>query len=166
MILAKIGIISDSHDNIEAIPEAVALLNKAQVDLVIHGGDIIAPFSLRLFEDLDCPAKFVFGNNDGERDILKMLGEKMGTTISDLLDMEFEGIRIVAYHGTDPRITSALIKSRTYDLVIFGHTHLPEVENINGTMVINPGELCGYSHRRRTLAIFDTDTRKGEIVEF
>ncbi len=40
-----IGILSDSHDNLDAIKKAVNLLNKKKVDLVIHAGDLISPFT-------------------------------------------------------------------------------------------------------------------------
>jgi len=40
-----IGIMSDSHDHMEAIRAAVEVFNQAGVKLVVHAGDLIAPFT-------------------------------------------------------------------------------------------------------------------------
>lgn len=62
----KIGIISDTHDNLPAVEEAVKVFNSAAVGLIIHAGDWNAPFSLA---KLGAKAKIsgIFGNVDGER---------------------------------------------------------------------------------------------------
>ena len=53
----KIGIMSDSHDNLPAIRAAVELFNREKVDLVIHAGDVGAPFTAREIKKLRCPYK-------------------------------------------------------------------------------------------------------------
>ena len=62
-----IGILSDSHDNLPMIGRAVRVFNDAGCDLVIHAGDIVAPFAARALAGLRAPIKAVFGNCDGER---------------------------------------------------------------------------------------------------
>ncbi|NIO23209.1 MAG: YfcE family phosphodiesterase, partial [Candidatus Aenigmarchaeota archaeon] len=42
----KIGIMSDTHDQTRRVRKAVDIFNKEKVELVIHCGDIIAPFTL------------------------------------------------------------------------------------------------------------------------
>ena len=42
----KIGVLSDTHDHIPKIKRAVEIFNEEKVDLVLHSGDIVAPFSL------------------------------------------------------------------------------------------------------------------------
>jgi putative phosphoesterase len=66
-----IGIMSDSHDNLPAIREAVQFFNEAKVELVIHAGDMISPFVAKEIKNLNAEFKAVFGNNDGERDGLR-----------------------------------------------------------------------------------------------
>jgi len=47
----KLGILSDTHDNVPQVRKAVALFNREMVDLVLHAGDYVAPFSVKpLFE--------------------------------------------------------------------------------------------------------------------
>jgi len=57
-----IGLMSDSHDNLIAINKAISLFNQVDCSLVIHAGDIIAPFAARELRKLKCPVKAVFGN--------------------------------------------------------------------------------------------------------
>ena len=66
-----IGIMSDSHDHMEAIKDAVKVFNSANVDLVIHAGDLIAPFTVNEFKNLQSPMEAIYGNNDGERRMLQ-----------------------------------------------------------------------------------------------
>jgi uncharacterized protein len=47
-----IGIISDSHDNLEAIRKAVEFFNNNDVKAVLHAGDLVSPFTARAFKEL------------------------------------------------------------------------------------------------------------------
>ena len=62
-----IGVMSDSHDNREAIKQAVSIFNSAECELVIHAGDFVAPFAALELANLTCRVKAVFGNCDGEK---------------------------------------------------------------------------------------------------
>jgi len=64
----RIGLISDTHDNLVALDRALAALEAAGVEAVIHAGDFCSPFALKLLLGrLRVPLLGVFGNNDGER---------------------------------------------------------------------------------------------------
>ena len=67
----KVGILSDSHDDMGAIARAVAVFNAEGVLQVLHAGDIVSPFTFELFRDLHAPLGGVFGNNDGDRLLLR-----------------------------------------------------------------------------------------------
>jgi len=45
-----IGIISDTHDNIYLIDEVINQLNKREINLVLHAGDYVSPFTAHHFE--------------------------------------------------------------------------------------------------------------------
>jgi len=66
----RIGLISDTHDNLPLIKKAVRFFNDNKVDLILHAGDYIAPFSLNPLENLEADWEGVFGNNDGDKDLL------------------------------------------------------------------------------------------------
>jgi putative phosphoesterase len=66
-----IGAVSDSHDNLPLIEKAVKVINNQKVALVLHAGDYIAAFTVARFAQLNCPLIGVFGNNDGDHELLK-----------------------------------------------------------------------------------------------
>ena len=60
-----VGIVSGTHDDQDAVEEAVIAFEREGCDAVVHCGDIVAPFSATPFDgDFDFHA--VRGNNDGE----------------------------------------------------------------------------------------------------
>lgn len=162
----KVGIISDTHDNLDAIDATIELLNSKEVGTVIHAGDVIFPFAAARFKRLKAPMWVVYGNNDGERTGLKSKFKELGAEIEDFLEFELGGRRFVVYHGTIEGVQDSLVKSRQYDAVLTGHTHKPEVKRSEGTLLINPGEACGYLTGKRSLCILDLETMEPEIVEY
>ena len=158
----KIGIISDTHDNMPKIATAVRLFNNEGVDLVLHAGDFISPITADKFASLKAPFVGVFGNNDGERLYLTKRFKKIGPIYPDHHEFEFDGKRGVIMH--EPKFIDALVKSETYDLVVYGHTH--EIDIREGkTLVINPGEACGWISGRATLVILDTSTMSPRVID-
>ena len=155
----KIGVISDTHDNIPRIREAVSIFNKAEVDLVIHAGDYVAPFALIPLGDLKCEYVGVFGNNDGERLGLNKMSR--GKIKVQPQSIDFGGKKILVSH--EPGALSALIESQTYDIVIYGHTHDPVIERHGRTLVVNPGECGGWLRDRSTIALIDLDQMTAEL---
>ncbi|AAB85751.1 metallophosphoesterase [Methanothermobacter thermautotrophicus] len=157
-----IGLIADSHDNLEAIGRAVDYLNRESVDLVIHAGDLISPFTAPEFGKLEMKFEAIFGNNDGERDGLRKAYSHL-TELSDFKSLRFDDLRIAVIHGHEPEILECVVGSGRYDLVVTGHTHKRKFSD-SGTVTVNPGELCGYLSGERTLALLDTDSMKCEFV--
>ena len=162
----KVGIISDTHDNLDAIDGAVKVLNSKGVGLVIHAGDVISPFAAGRFKGLKSPLKAVYGNNDGERTGLMLTFRELGAEINDFLEFRFEGKRFGVYHGAMKGVLKDLLKGKKYDVVVCGHTHQEEIKNIDGALFINPGEACGYLTGRRSLCVLDLTTMKPETIEY
>jgi uncharacterized protein len=157
-----IGIMADSHDHLEAIRTAVELFNQIGVELVIHAGDLIAPFTAKEFMNLQSPLEAVFGNNDGERQGLRMAYEGL-CVLEDLKELEVSGRNIVVIHGKEQRLVDALAQSGNYDLVVRGHTHHKEVIE-NNTLIINPGETSGYVSGEKTVVLFDPVDMSWEVI--
>lgn len=161
-----IGIISDSHDNLAAIRKAVEFFNKEQVKVVLHAGDIISPFTVRAFNELNSKFYFVFGNNDGDRVTLVKRFEEIGAvSCGDFGDLTIDGLHIALLHGTDETLVKALAKSGDFDVVIRGHTHDPGVRILEGTPIINPGECSGVLSGKCTVAILEIANLNVEITE-
>ena len=79
----RIGIVSDTHNNLKNVRKIVALFNDHAVERVIHTGDISQAKTLNVFADLDAPLFGVFGNNDQEREALEKAIEQHGFTFQD-----------------------------------------------------------------------------------
>ena len=59
----------------------------------------------------------------------------------------------------------ALAASGAYDVIIYGHTHHPEISRRGKTLVINPGEACGWITGQATVAILDLDKLKADLIK-
>ncbi len=154
-----VGIMSDSHDNLPAIARAVELFNSKKVGAVLHAGDLVAPFTARELFKLTMPLTIIFGNNDGERSGLqRTFGERIHQPPYSLI---LENKKILLLH--DPELLTPSVTSGDYDLVIFGHTHQPEIRREN-CLIINPGECGGWLTGQCTVALWETATNEAEIV--
>jgi len=162
-----IGIISDTHDNIYLIDEVIRQLDKREVNLVLHAGDYVSPFTVSHFKPLKAKMIGVFGNNCAERELLRKLFTEIGVEVrGSFAEVSAEGPRIALYHGHEEDLLNSLISSGVYDAVVCGHTHKAETYRKGGTTVINPGEVCGYLTGKSTYALLDTQTLKAEIIRF
>lgn len=162
-----IGAISDTHDNLPQIEKAVKYLNDQKVSLVLHAGDYVAGFVVPKLKALNCKLIGVFGNNDGDHELLKRrFGETTNCTIHDrFTSVTVEGYRIALLHGEETELLNAIINSGHFDAVIHGHSHISSVEKRGKTLAINPGELCGYLTGKSTLALLDTTKQEAKIIE-
>jgi len=157
----NLGIMSDTHDNITNIKKAISIFNANIVDLVIHAGDYVAPFALAPLDDLKCDFAGVFGNNDGEK--AGLTKRSLGKIKSQPLKFDFQNMQILVIH--EPNNLDDLIKSQIYDIIIYGHTHSQLAENHGKTLVINPGECCGWVTGKATVAILDVDNMAVKFIE-
>ncbi|MHA1409265.1 MAG: metallophosphoesterase [Candidatus Odinarchaeia archaeon] len=161
----KIGLISDTHDNIYAVRDAVNIFNSREVSEVLHAGDIISPFVIKEFKELLSPITFILGNNEGEITHLKQMIEKYNFTLSGrFYQKNIGGKQVAMVHGHIP-IVESLIRSKMFDIVISGHTHRRLIERKNETLHVNPGEACGYLTGTKTIAILDIDKLSVDFIE-
>lgn len=130
-----VGLVTDTHDNKEAVLKAVDLFNSRDVSLTLHGGDYIAPFNARWMAALKSPMIGVFGNNDGERFGLRALFESVGPIHRAPYIVEHQARKILMMH--EPDEVDALAASGAYDVIFYGHTH--EIDIRTGqTLIVNP----------------------------
>lgn len=162
-----IGLIADTHDNLPLVDKAIKKLNEKNVELVLHAGDYVAPFVIPKFKELKARLIGVFGNNDGDRELLKKrFNEHEGLEMrGNFAEIFIDGLRIALLHGNEEELLKALINSESFDVVVHGHTHKAETYQKGKTSIVNPGEVCSYLTGNSTIALLDTDKRKAEIVE-
>jgi uncharacterized protein len=162
-----IGAISDTHDNLPQIEKAVKILNEEKVGMVLHAGDYVAGFVIPKFKSLNCPLIGVFGNNDGDHELLKKrFSETQNCTIHDrFAQVTVEGYRIALLHGEEAELLNALADSGYFNAIVNGHSHLKGIQTRGKTLLVNPGEACGYLTGKSTIAILDTANHHAKIVE-
>jgi len=162
-----IGAISDTHDNLPLIEKAVQALNEQKVGLVLHAGDYVAGFVVPKLSKLNCPLIGVFGNNDGDHELLKKrFSETANCTIHDrFTQITIESYRIALLHGHETELLNAIVDSGYFNAVIHGHSHNLSTEQKGKTLSINPGELCGYLTGKSTVAILDTVKQQARTIE-
>lgn len=155
-----IGIISDTHDNMTQTKKAVDLFNERKVEHVIHAGDFTSPFTFRTLKDLNCGFTGVFGNNDGDKLLLQKMSE--GSVFNQPHIFELGGRKIVIMH--EHHLADALADSGHYNVVIYGHTHKPEIRKVKNTLVVNPGEAGNWLYGKSTIAVADLSALTAEII--
>lgn len=165
-----VGLISDSHDDLESLERAVEIFQRAGVDEIIHLGDLVSPFSLKPILNSGIPFRLLRGNNDAETLVTVTTLENEGVYYSGPTKVLLGGKNALIFHGFGSKELTELIavqiaKSDRFDFVIYGHTHEAKVERIGRALVINPGESCGKLTGRRTAAILDTGERSVEILD-
>jgi len=164
--MLKLGILSDTHDRLKMIDRAIDLFNQEKVGVVIHAGDFISPFSADRFRALDCPLIGVFGNNDGDHEALRVTFDSFGAQVTELFaQLDMNSKRIAVLHGDRPNLLKTVIDSELFHLVIVGHTHAFKVEKKRGSIIINPGECCGYLSGKSTVAIFDMSSSETRRID-
>lgn len=156
-----IGVLADSHDHLDHLQTAVESLDRRGVQAVLHAGDFVAPFTIPLLAKLKVPVHGVFGNNDGERVGLKARWGDMGSLAERPNELELEGHKILLEH--EPVALEALAGGY-YHLVVYGHTHRLDIRP-GATLIVNPGEVCGWLTRRPTAAVVDLANQEVEVID-
>jgi putative phosphoesterase len=161
----KIGVVSDTHNNLRNVRRIVELFNDAAVDRVIHTGDITQPKVLELFAGLAMPLFGVFGNNDqGELPTLEPAIRDLGFHfVQPPLALDWAGRRIVVVH--DP-MDLVFVNRHEYDLVLHGHTHRETLEVESDRLTFNPGESAGMMQGLNSIGVVDLIEMEAEIIRF
>ncbi|HVG24390.1 MAG TPA: metallophosphoesterase family protein [Thermoanaerobaculia bacterium] len=123
--ILRIGIIADTHGVVHArVPELFA-----RMDHIIHAGDVGGTHVLRALESL-APLTYVDGNNDD-------------ATGEDIVRFTIAGVRILLTHilprphKPAVRVVESLADAAA-EVVVFGHSHLPHHEVVDGVTYFNP----------------------------
>jgi len=158
----KIGIISDTHDNLPQIKKAVKIFDQEKVELVLHAGDFVSPFTFLEFKNLNCPLKGVFGNNDGDKLYLREKFKEIGEIYPAPYETNIDHKIIITLH--EEKLIDALAESQKYEVIIYGHTHRTDLRKIGKTLIINPGECGGWLTGKSTIALLDLENLEVKII--
>jgi len=123
--MTRIGIIADTHGVLHERVRDVF----ANVDHIVHAGDVGGAHVLRELRKL-APVTYVLGNNDGDEGL-------------DIVRKTIGGKKLLITHILPrPRKlraeVAASLRRSPADIVVFGHSHLPHNEVIDGVRFFNP----------------------------
>lgn len=102
-------------------------------DLVLHAGDFVSTGFLEELRGLGPPVEGVSGNMD--EPALKAALPKQQV-------VEVGGLRIAMVHDAGPRVgreARLAVRFEDCEAVVYGHTHVPQVERFQHLWVLNPG---------------------------
>lgn len=139
--MPRIGLISDTHGFLD--PKVAE--HFAGVDHILHAGDIGWAGLVLELEQI-APVTAVTGNTDSDLPFRE-------TAVVAVADRKF-----LIQHIVDPRRLAASLAQRITregaEVVVFGHTHEPRYEVIDGVLFVNPGS-AGKSRfgKPRTLGL-------------
>jgi len=163
----KIGVIADTHGNIEYARAALKKLANLGAKTFVHLGDGLGDTIIIEKED-GLHIEKVSGNNEERHDL------------PDERLFDWGGAKILAIHGhrqdlnqymPKPEYLKALTrlaeKARSFgaEIVLFAHTHAKEEVNIDGVSLLNPGALdLGTSEKTCLLIDLSTPERKATFL--
>ena len=160
----RIGVVSDTHNNLKNVRRIVDLFNDAGVERVIHTGDISQAKTLDLLAGLTAPLYGVFGNNDQERDDLEAANARHGFHFVDPpLHLHWHQRHIIVVH--DPLEFQGHLDSH-HTLALHGHTHRYRLEQLNNARVFNPGECAGHMQGYNAVGIVDLANLDAQLLKF
>jgi hypothetical protein len=122
----KIGVISDTHGHFDPRVEKIF----KGVEHILHAGDI-GYASIILELQFTAPVTAVLGNTDTD------IGFRLTETV-ELARRKFLIHHIVNPWALGETVEKRIAKERP-DVVVFGHTHKPFAETVNGILYFNPG---------------------------
>ncbi|MGI8496393.1 MAG: metallophosphoesterase [Gemmatimonadaceae bacterium] len=159
----RVGLLSDSHDRLPAIVALMQRFADEHVEMVLHAGDYCSPFAMRRLLETRVPLAGVFGRNDGDHEGLR--AEAMTGMGSELYEsphsFDVGGTRILVVHDIGEVAQRSL---DDHGIVVHGFTHRQEMRESGSTLIVNPGESCGWLRGTPTAAILDIAARRVELI--
>ena len=146
----KVLIISDSHGRDKWMDYVIE--KEKGLDRIIHLGDleggedyleVIAP----------CPTEIISGNNDyfsgyPREKVIQLSGHRILLTHGHYYGVSYNRERL-----------AQVARQQGCDMAMYGHTHCPEIDELAGIRVINPGSIAypRQENRKPSYIIMETD---------
>ncbi len=159
----KIGILSDTHGNLDAFFEALSQMKNA--DLILHLGDVLPTYSYDRYDFGADPRmdilrdmtniRFVRGNGDTAHH-QRLLGHPLH---DPFLFVELGKYRIFATHGHHYSRMSMLMRAKELNanILCYGHSHIKELDSDDEMAILNPGSTSLPRDGRASYALISDD---------
>lgn len=125
------AVVADTHipRRASALPESLLPYLK-RADLILHAGDLMDPTLLDVLAAY-APTMAVCGNLDPP-----------DADLSEALAFEFGGVSVAMIHDSGPKKGRRNRMKRRFPgarVVVFGHSHIPWLDDEDGLLLLNPG---------------------------
>lgn len=152
----RIGIISDTHDDLRNLQKALEILQEEDIRTVLHCGDLAGPAIVEALDGFD--TWIARGNVDHHPELEQAVRETLGKgRLAERHRLTLEGRSALLIHGDREVELRRLISAGEYAYVFHGHTHRRRDDRIGRTRVINPGALGGMRWQQRSFGILDVE---------
>jgi len=146
----KVGILSDTHGQVDLALSAAREFLFRGVGAVLHcgdvGSDIVLTEMAALFHTLEIPTYVVLGNCDvAER--WDFYPKEIGVEVRGrFCELELAGKKIAIMHGDEEKVWEEAAQSDQYDYLFSGHSHVRHDKQEKRTRLINPGSAGRGMH--------------------
>jgi putative phosphoesterase len=159
----KIGILSDTHDELDRLEKALTFLRDEKVTTLLHCGDLCGPDIIQMMSGFD--VRIARGNMDRLPELKMMAQIILGNgRLTSVHQFTLDGYAAAMLHGNDSNRLKSMINSGEYAYVFHGHTHRRRDQMIGRTRVINPGALGGTRWQQRSFCILELTTGEARFV--
>ena len=159
----RVGVLADTHDRLPVIAEFCRRFRAEGASLVLHAGDYCAPWAIKPIIEAGLTLAGVFGRNDGDLEGLRMEAARgMGVELFESPhSVDVSGSRILLVHDIGD-VSERSIEEHA--IVIHGSTHQQQMKSVGDSLILNPGEACGWVYGTPSAAILDLDTHRVEFI--
>ncbi|MCB9420116.1 MAG: metallophosphoesterase family protein [Ardenticatenaceae bacterium] len=154
----KIGILSDTHNDLPMLQQALAFFQRQGIQTLIHCGNMTSPETAVYCQNFT----FIYVHGNMDRSHMAIRQTLFDINPSNVAANQFTGelipgVRVAVTHGHIPgKIESFIAKG--YNYIFHGHTHRRRDEIIGGSRIINSGALGGAEHEPRSVCLLDLKT--------
>ena len=154
----KVLVVSDSHGRHELLRKAIG--QEAPIDMLIHAGDIEGDIDKILGPKREYEVHAVAGNMD------------WGTPKESVDVFDMGGHKVFLTHGHRHGVSYTLANLREAaeecgaDVAIYGHTHMPALDEQNDILLLNPGSVAKprQAGLKKTYAVIMIDDKSGRMT--
>lgn len=160
----KVAVVSDTHGNLEYLTELAKYLTDNNIYTLIFLGDECE--DIESVEHLFCQIIWVPGV------YCKHYQDK---NIPNRIIKDFNGVRVLITHTPTSHVNDfpedikpEEVNKDQVDIVLYGHTHIPNIEAKSGVIWVNPGHLKKEDKKGHlaSFAIIDFEKRNIKIIDF
>jgi putative phosphoesterase len=160
----KIGLISDTHDNLYNLEAALDILRAEKVTTIVHCGDVCGTAVIRALAGFD--VWIARGNMDRQTELTQTVDDVLGPgRLAWMQRPVLNGCAVAAIHANDDDVLWGLVSSGKYTHVFHGHTHRRRDQMVGQVRVINPGALGTERTLQSSFCIVDLANGDARFID-